>query len=122
MWGSWRRSNKYQVTSSKECWVRSVPRYIAVYSLLDLQGGKGMPIIKYKDYEISPASEYLVESGKWSLRVSIVKHRDSHGVTNQQFFSGRNTFSTREEADTHCIEFGKMIIDGQQPGLSVEDL
>lgn len=81
-----------------------------------------MPTITYNGYELSPASEQLAESDEWSLRVSIVKHRDPQHITNQQFFSGANTFSTREEAEAHSIEFGKRIIDGQQPGLSIEDL
>lgn len=54
--------------------------------------------------------------------MSIVRHRDSQGVTNQQFFDGSNTFPTKEEAEQHCIEFGKRIIDGNQPDLNINEL
>jgi len=81
-----------------------------------------MTTINHEGFEVSPASQCLADSGEWTLRVSIVKHRDSQGVTNEQFFDGKNTFSTKEEAEGHCIEFGKRIIDGEQSGLNINDL
>ncbi|MDY0331779.1 MAG: HlyU family transcriptional regulator [Thiomonas sp.] len=81
-----------------------------------------MTIINHEGYEISPATQQLADTGEWTLRVSIVKHRDSQGVTNQQFFDGSNSFATKEEAEQHCIEFGKRIINGEQPGLNVNEL
>ena len=78
--------------------------------------------MEYEGYEISSAAEQLSESGEWRLRVSIVRHRDSQGVTNQQFFSTDNTFASQEEADIQSIEFGKKIIKGEVVECSVIDL
>lgn len=76
----------------------------------------------YKGFEISPASQQLTETGEWTLRVSIVRHRDSEGVTNQQFFDAVNTFSTKAEAERESTKFGKKIIDGEVSGLSIDGL
>ena len=37
-------------------------------------------------------------------------------------FSTINTFETRDEAVSHCFQFGRRIIDGSEPGLSVVDM
>ena len=81
-----------------------------------------MPTINYEGFEISSASLQLADSSDWTLRVSIVKHRDSQDVTNQQFFDTANTYPTKEEAEQHSIEFGKKIINGEVPNLNVNDL
>lgn len=81
-----------------------------------------MTTINYEGFEISPATQQLTDSGEWTLRVSIVKHRDTQDITNQQFFDGKNTFKTKEEAESHSIEFGKKIINGEQPGLNINEL
>ncbi len=81
-----------------------------------------MTTIDHEGFEISPATQQLADSGEWTLRVSIVKHRDPQGVTNQKFFDGKNTFQSKEEAEQRSIEFGKKIINGEQPGLNINDL
>jgi len=81
-----------------------------------------MTTINHEGFEISPATQQLSNSGECTLRVSIVKHRDSQGVANQQLFDGKNTFQTKEEAEQHAIEFGKRIINGEQQGLNINNL
>lgn len=81
-----------------------------------------MPRIHYLGFEVSASPEQLVEGGKWSLRVLITKHHDSRNETLEQFFEGKQTFGARDEAEQHSIEFGKRIIDGKQPGYSLEGL
>lgn len=76
----------------------------------------------YKDFEISPAPAYLVESGKWTLNVSITKHHDSRGETLTNQYSAENIFDTKEEAERAALEFGMHIIDGLVPALSVDKL
>ncbi len=73
----------------------------------------------YKGFLIRPASLPLA-TGEWSLEVHIEKHRDD-SVTNRKFFAN-DTFKTEEEAVKHCINFGKLIIDGKAEGLSITDL
>ncbi|MEZ5584004.1 MAG: hypothetical protein R3F37_15815 [Candidatus Competibacteraceae bacterium] len=76
----------------------------------------------YKGFELSPAVKQLRDSKRWTLRVSIVKHRDSERVTNQQFFDAANTFETKEEAESESLVFGRRIIDGEIKGLGVDGL
>lgn len=78
--------------------------------------------MEYEGYEIDSATQQLTESGEWTLRVSIAMHRNSQGITNQQFFDAANTFSSKEEADIQSIEFGKKIINGEVDNCSVADL
>jgi len=78
--------------------------------------------ITYKNFEISSATEQLVHSGRWPLRVSIIRHRDAEGFTNQTFFDAGNTFETKDEAERESIIFGRKIIDGEVSGLSADHL
>ncbi len=81
-----------------------------------------MKAINNEDFEIIPASQQLTDTGEWTLRVLIKKHHDYQDITNHQFFDGKNTFPSKVEADAHSIEFGKRIINGEQPGLNITDL
>lgn len=81
-----------------------------------------MATVKYKGFEISPATYQLADSGEWELRVVITKHHDSRGETLEQSFTGKNTFKFKEEAEVNAIEFGKQIIDGKYSDLSVQGL
>jgi len=76
--------------------------------------------IEYKGYEITPISNQFEDSGEWTVGVSITKHRGSDSSLKP--FSASNTFLTKEEAVAHSIEFGKKIINGEQPGVSIHDL
>ncbi len=81
-----------------------------------------MNTIEYKGYEVTSASEQLAGSSEWTLRVSIVKYRYTINITNQQFFDAKNSFSTKEEADSKSVEFGRNIIDGKLPNLNTDNL
>ena len=74
--------------------------------------------ILYKDFIIETAPE--LHDGKWSTNVWIRIHRDK-GPSGRGFKT-RNTFPTREDAVTHCFQFGKDIIDGKVEGCTVEGL
>ncbi len=78
--------------------------------------------MEYAGYEVESSTQQLAKSGEWTLRVSITKHRDSQGVTNQRFYSAANTFLSREEADIESIEFGKKIIDGEVSDCDINGL
>ena len=62
-----------------------------------------MATVKYKGFEISPATYQLADSGEWELRVVITKHHDSRGETLEQSFTGKNTFKFKEEAEANAI-------------------
>jgi len=76
--------------------------------------------IMHKGYEIKSTSIKLQEKDKWTTSVMILKH-DSGGVSTLPF-STSNTFDTKEEADTHSVNFARQIIDGHHEGLSVSTM
>ena len=78
--------------------------------------------MEYEGYVINSASQQLTEAGEWTLRVSITKHRDSQGVTNEKLFDTTNTFASKEEADAQSVKFGQKIIDGEVDNCNVNDL
>ncbi len=74
----------------------------------------------YKGYKIMPATLQLVESGEWTIALYIGRDKGNEWV--EQNFSAANTYKTREEAISHCINFGKQIIDGQSKTCTVDNL
>ena len=76
--------------------------------------------IGYKGYEIKPCPAQLVESDEWTLEVRIWKHHGSHASSRS--FSAANTFRTKEEAENHCIQFAREIIDGEVENCSTAGL
>lgn len=77
-----------------------------------------MSIVSYKGYVLQPAPYRLAESGRWVVKVYIEIH-DIGRITVKNFTAHESTFATEEEAIPHCLEFGRRIIDGKQPGLSL---
>jgi hypothetical protein len=51
----------------------------------------------------------------------MISKDHGHSHVERQFSAG-NTFKTEEEAVSHCINFGKNIIDGQSSSCTVTDL
>lgn len=76
----------------------------------------------YKDYDINVQTQWLADSGKWSLEVSILKESDPNKTAVAKQFRTDDLFNTEEEAAAACIEHAKKIIDGKVPGASVDDL
>lgn len=74
----------------------------------------------YKGYKIMPATLQLVESGEWTIDLYIGKDKGNEWV--ERKFSAANTYKTKEEAISHCINFGKRIIDGKSENCTVADL
>jgi len=79
-----------------------------------------MAHVLYKGFEIRPAPHELQGSGEWTLHLYITKHHGSQ--TAEKPFNAANTFATKAEAERHCIEFGKQIIDGKIPNCTTDDL
>lgn len=79
-----------------------------------------MKEVRYKGYVIKPIPQQLADSDRGNMNLTISKdHR--HSVVETQF-SAANTFATEEEANEHCINFGKQIIDGKSKTCTVDDL
>ncbi len=77
-----------------------------------------MSRVSYKGYVLQPVPYRLAESRRWIVKVHIEIHAGA-GVTVKPFTAHEPTFATKEEAIPHCLEFGRRIIDGKQPGLSL---
>lgn len=69
---------------------------------------------QYKGFIIEADPEFL-ETGQWSTFVEI--HRHSGSRVSSRVFRESPTYITQEEAITGCLEFGKLIIDGEFPDL-----
>lgn len=55
---------------------------------------------------------------QWTLAITIYWERN--GLVSMRPFSAEHTYQTEEDADLHGITFGRRIIDGTVPGLSVD--
>lgn len=77
----------------------------------------GMP---YKGYVIRPTPLQLADSGNWTVEVYISK--DKGNEIKERKYSASNMFKTQKEADQHCINFAKQIIDGKSENFTVADL
>lgn len=76
--------------------------------------------ITYKGFELKPAVEHLRESGQWSTRALITKHRPNE--VREKFVSAGNTFADKAEAEKHSLEFAKQVVDGKYQNATAEDL
>jgi hypothetical protein len=75
----------------------------------------------YKDYLLRSKSVHLTEGDRWTLEVTVLRHKGSDAETKEQLFSSENTFSSKELADMEGIIFARKIIDGEIRGLSIEN-
>jgi len=75
--------------------------------------------IRYKNFEIE-AIPYPIVGKKWTLSVSIWRHKGSESISRP--FSGSNVYDSKNEAIKNCIDFGVQIIDGKIKDISVDDL
>jgi hypothetical protein len=76
--------------------------------------------VQYKGFVINPVPEELAESGHWTVDVEIENHRSSK-VESKIYYSGKSC-PTKDQALRYCFEYGRQIIDGEIPDLSVHDL
>ena len=75
-----------------------------------------MASVRYRGFDIVPRSYQLADSGTWTVDLEIRR--------NDRFraFSVDERYPTLEEAEGHCINFGRRIIDGRVKGWSVDPL
>ena len=76
----------------------------------------------YKDYDIAVKSQWLADTGKWTLEVTIMRESDPNKTAMSRTFETDDQYNTEEEAVAASLEHAKKIIDGQVPGATVEDL
>lgn len=81
-----------------------------------------MKNITYKGFKVESATKKLADKDEWTLEVTIANLNSKSGAVLERNYSGNNTFKSLVEADSHCISYGKQIIDEKYPDQSVEDL
>jgi hypothetical protein len=74
----------------------------------------------YRGYLLRSKSIQIAESNRWTVEVTVSLHKGSGGEPREQTFSFENTFSSKEMADMDGIIFARKIIDGENPGLSID--
>lgn len=79
-----------------------------------------MSDIKYNGYLIRPSTFQIEDSGEWSLELYIGKDKN-YEYAERKFWKNES-FKTKTEAVNQCINFGKMIIDGNVSNCTVLDL
>ncbi len=82
--------------------------------------GDGMIEIRYKEFLIMPIAYCTDLSEKWTGQVCII--RDTEAGVKDRTFTLDGTFESKEAGTQRCIAFAKQIIDGEQPGISMDDL
>jgi hypothetical protein len=76
--------------------------------------------LEYGGFIILALPYQLEDDNRWTLNIRIEIHTGDRVVSRS--FSTIDTFETRDEAVSYCFQFGRRIIDGSEPGLSVVDM
>ncbi len=76
--------------------------------------------LEYGGFIILAVPYQLEDDNRWTPNIWIEIHTGDRVVSRP--FSTIDTFETREEAVSHGFQFGRRIIDGSEPGLSVVDM
>lgn len=65
----------------------------------------------YNGVRIEAVPNQLADGSAWTTEVNISV--DTGGSTTVMRYSAGNQWPSKEEAISHCIEFGKRIVDGE---------
>jgi hypothetical protein len=76
-------------------------------------------MLHYKGYEIVPDVTER-EDGDWDAHVVLERHRQ--GGVKTRPFQGSQGYPSKEDALKAALELGRLIIDGEVPGSTVDDL
>ncbi len=76
--------------------------------------------LEYGGFIILALPYQLGDDNRWTLNIQIELHTGDR--VDSRSFSTIDTFETRDEAVSHGFQFGRRIIDGSEPGLSVVDM
>ena len=78
-------------------------------------------VVDYKGYLIYPMALYLTAEKKWQP-IALLTHETQEGMTlphSQSFPRIPRTFDDEEAALNFAVQFGQMLIDGSQRGLTI---
>jgi hypothetical protein len=72
--------------------------------------------LAYGDFTITPRTFQVRNTGQWTLDL-VIAHRSKIRT-----FTGPKTFPTQAAAIRGCHAYGRRIIEGRVPHLSIDDL
>ena len=72
--------------------------------------------VEYREYVISSTPLQLSGKNEWRSRIEVSSERE--GIVAAEPYTDDTIHATEEAADTHGIELGQDIIDGNAPELS----
>ncbi len=75
--------------------------------------------VNYKGYVIEAQPDQL-QDGRWQVNIFIEKHTGAD--VRVRHAHAKSAYATEAEATIHSLEFGKQVIDGRYPQVSVSDL
>ena len=77
--------------------------------------------LKYKEYLIYPMALYLPTKKVWQATVLITRdtHEDETPPHSQSFPQLAEIFNEEEAALSYALQYGLMLIDGKQQGLTI---
>jgi len=74
--------------------------------------------VEYREYVISSTPWQLSGKNEWRSKIEISSERE--GVVAAEPYTDESIHATEEAADTHGIQLGQAIIDGNAQELSEE--
>lgn len=74
-------------------------------------------VVTYKGYVIQAASRENVDTSEWGVNFFILWSTEA-GEESRHFYT-IDQYATKEEATATCMAYGRLIIDGKVPGVSV---
>jgi hypothetical protein len=72
----------------------------------------------YKGYQLTPSSEQIKDSNKWTTMIDITKVTD-RDASSQPFHIDQE-FDTKEEADSYSYFTAQQIIDGKHSTIKLD--
>lgn len=81
-----------------------------------------MDPVDYKGFEVMAVSKPTQDGSGWTVEVHITNLNGPHGGPRGRRYTTDKVIADRGAAELESIKFGKEVIDGKHPGLSVDDL
>ena len=76
----------------------------------------------YKGFDITVRSQWMQDTGKWTVEVVIMRESDGTATALSKQFKNEDSFNGEDEAVTASIQYGKDIVDEKVPGADVSDI
>jgi len=73
--------------------------------------------VQYQKHSIKSSPRLLRNESRWQVKISI--WWEEQGAVTFRSFAFDLKYETESEADVHGIAFGREIVDGNVPGLSL---